>query len=61
MKLQGLVYSVDFWTVAIGVIGFLMISIGIALVYFPAGLIVAGIMLNAWSFVVARSVARSRN
>jgi hypothetical protein len=60
MKLRALVYSADFWTFFIGLIGFGLIVAGVVLISVPAGLICAGIMLNAWSFIVARSLAQAR-
>jgi hypothetical protein len=59
MKLPDLVWSVDFWTIAIGIVGFSLISIGFGLIYFPAGLIVAGSMLYFWSYAVAKSLAKA--
>jgi hypothetical protein len=44
--------------VAVGLLGFLLLVVGIACIYWPAGLITAGAMLLAWSWLAARSAAR---
>lgn len=43
-----------------GIIGFLLLVAGVAAIYWPAGLIVAGLLLLAWSALVARSLARNQ-
>jgi len=43
-----------------GLIGFVLLVLGVSLVSFAAGLIVAGLLLMAWSAMVARSVARTQ-
>jgi hypothetical protein len=43
--------------VAIGLLGFLLLVGGIACIYWPAGLITAGVLLLAWSALAARATA----
>ncbi len=50
--------TLDTAAMAAGGIGFLLLVVGVGAVYWPAGLIVAGLFLLAWSFLVARAVAR---
>lgn len=42
-----------------GIIGAALLVIGVSAIYLPAGLIVAGLILMAWSAMVARSIALS--
>jgi hypothetical protein len=41
-----------------GVAGFLLLVAGVSAIYWPAGLVVAGVFLLCWSAIVARAVAR---
>lgn len=50
--------TLDKAAAAAGTIGFLLLVAGVGAIYWPAGLIVAGLFLLAWSFLVARAVAR---
>ena len=40
-----------------GIIGFLLLIAGVSAIYWPAGLVVAGVGLLGWSALVARSIA----
>ncbi|MDD2728182.1 hypothetical protein [Malikia sp.] len=50
--------TLDTAAMVAGSIGFLLLVIGVGAIYWPAGLIIAGLFLLAWSFLVARAVAR---
>ena len=43
-----------------GILGFMLLVIGIALISIPAAFIVAGTLLMAWSAMFARSIASHR-
>lgn len=49
---------IDWVTLIAGIVGLVSITIGAGLIYQPAGFIVAGICLLAWSYIVARAGAR---
>ena len=42
-----------------GILGFFLLVIGIALIYIPAALITAGVLLIAWSALFARAIANN--
>ena len=44
----------DWITLLAGVLGLGLLTAGAALIYQPAGFIVAGLALIAWSYIVAR-------
>jgi hypothetical protein len=48
----------DWATLVAGILGLAAITIGAGMVYLPAGFIVAGACLLAWSYTVARAAAR---
>ena len=50
--------TLDTTALVAGNIGFMLLVAGVGAIYWPAGLIVAGLFLLAWSFLVARAVAR---
>jgi hypothetical protein len=41
----------------VGLLGCLLLVAGIACIYWPAGLVTAGLLLLAWSFMAARAAA----
>jgi hypothetical protein len=47
----------DWATLVAGFLGLICIVIGAGMVYLPAGFIVAGLGLIAWSYIVARAQA----
>lgn len=47
--------KLDLITFGAGVVGLGLLTAGVAMIYQPAGLIVAGTALVAWSYIVARS------
>jgi len=47
----------DWATLVAGILGLVSITIGAALIYLPAGFIVAGTGLLGWSYLVARAMA----
>lgn len=50
---------IDWATLVAGMLGLASITIGAGMIYQPAGFIVAGICLLAWSYLVARAAARA--
>lgn len=59
-RVFGAIFSTpDVIAMSIGMIGFCLLSIGVALVSVPAAFIVSGLILMAWSALFARSIARS--
>lgn len=44
--------------IVIGMVGFLLLVAGVSFIYWPAGLITAGLLLLAWSAMAARAAAR---
>lgn len=49
----------DWATLVAGILGLVAITVGAGMIYQPAGFIVAGIILLAWSYLVARAAARA--
>jgi hypothetical protein len=47
----------DWATLVAGFLGLVFIVIGAGMIYLPAGFIVAGVGLVAWSYIVARAQA----
>jgi len=47
----------DYATLIAGTLGLASITIGAGMIYPPAGYIVAGVCLLAWSYIVARAGA----
>jgi hypothetical protein len=47
--------KLDWITFITGVVGLLLLTVGAALIYAPAGFIVPGIGLLAWSYMAARA------
>ena len=45
---------------SVGLLGFVLLTAGIALVSVAAALIVAGVLLMAWSAMFSRAIANSR-
>jgi len=50
---------IDLATLVAGILGLASITIGAGMIFVPAGFIVAGIGLLAWSYIVARALARN--
>jgi len=50
----------DYATLIAGVLGLMAITIGTGMIFMPAGFIVAGVGLLAWSYIVARAGAGSK-
>ncbi len=44
-------------TFLVGLIGVALVSVGAWLIYQPAGLIVCGVLLLFWSFLMSRALA----
>jgi hypothetical protein len=51
----------DYFACLIGLLGFALLTIGIALMHMPLALIVAGVVLLAWSYLLARCAAWQKN
>jgi len=51
----------DYATFIAGSLGLASITVGAGMIYEPAGYIVAGACLLAWSYIVARAGARGSN
>lgn len=49
---------IDWATLVAGILGLVSITIGAGMIFLPAGFIVAGAGLLAWSYIVARALAR---
>lgn len=58
MKVARLVSDLESTGFLVGIIGFLLLIAGIACVYWPAGLIAAGLLMLAWSAMAAQASAR---
>jgi hypothetical protein len=43
--------------IVVGMLGFLLLVAGVACIYWPAGLVIAGLLLLAWSAMAARAAA----
>lgn len=56
-KLSVLVRTPDAIAMSVGLLGLALLTIGLALVYVPAALIVAGMILLCWSYMAAKAIA----
>lgn len=50
---------IDWATLVAGILGLALITIGAWMIYPPAGFIIAGTGLLAWSYIVSRAMART--
>jgi uncharacterized membrane protein YhhN len=50
---------IDIMTLVVGMVGFALFVTGVGLLSMPAALLLAGILLMAWSFVVSRLTAQT--
>jgi hypothetical protein len=50
--------SLDWATLLAGVAGLGLLTVGAAMIYRPAGFLVSGVGLLAWSYVVARAASK---
>jgi uncharacterized membrane protein HdeD (DUF308 family) len=57
MKAGKLEFDLERTGFVVGLLGCLLLIAGIACIYWPAGLIVAGLLLLTWSFMAARATA----
>ena len=53
--------SLDQIAFGVGLLGFATLIAGIAFIYWPAALIVAGLGMLFWSYITASAVARGRS
>jgi len=60
MKAAKLEFNLERTGFLVGLIGFLLLVIGIGCVYWPAGLIAAGVLMLAWSAMAASAAARAK-
>lgn len=49
----------DWATLVAGILGLVLVTIGAWMIYPPAGFIIAGAGLLAWSYIVSRAMARA--
>ncbi|HJV73160.1 MAG TPA: hypothetical protein VJ654_02975 [Noviherbaspirillum sp.] len=57
MKLAKLAFDLERAGIVAGLVGFVLLIAGISFIYWPAGLITAGLLLLAWSALAARAAA----
>lgn len=57
MKVATLVFDLERAGIIAGLLGFALLVLGIACIYWPAGLVTAGVLLLAWSAMAARAAA----
>jgi uncharacterized membrane protein len=56
MSTESTVQRLDRWALATGICGFTCLVAGVAMLSAPAALIVAGMGLMGWSYLMARAV-----
>lgn len=57
MKLVTSEFDLERTGFLVGLLGFLLLVIGIGCIYWPAGLITAGVLMLFWSAMAARAAA----